>query len=304
MEDDKEMLTLIDEEKEEFKDRLKVVNDEILQLVFDTIGSDDREKIIMEISAGAGGQEAMLFCKDLYNMYVGYFDYLGYEHEIVDVDQTDVGGARYVSVAVSGRKAFEKLRHEGGVHRVQRVPVTEKSGRMHTSTVSIAVLPQATEIEVVLKDGDLKIETKRASSAGGQHVNKVESAVRITHLPTGFVTECQVDRAQSKNKSIAMMKLRTMIYNDRMEKQLSTASELRKKQMGMGNRNEKIRTYNFNQDRVTDHRIGDGTCHDIHGFMEGGTQLEELGDKLQWNLQKSILIEAINSSQKPVAKKK
>lgn len=298
------MLNLIDEEKEQYKDRLRVVNDEILQMVFDTIGSDDREKVIMEISAGAGGQEAMLFCKDLFNMYLGHFDHLGYDYEILEIDQTEVGGARHTSVSVSGRKAFERLRHEGGVHRVQRVPATEKTGRMHTSTVSVAVLPQATEIEVVLKDSDLRIETKRAHSAGGQHVNKTESAVRITHLPTGFSTECQVDRAQAKNKQIALMKLRTMIYNDQLEKQLSSASELRKKQMGMGNRNEKIRTYNFNQDRVTDHRIGDGTCHNISGFMEGGEQLQELGEKLQWNLQKSILLDAINVSQKPVKKTK
>lgn len=251
----------------------------------------------MEITAGVGGQEAMLFARDLYHMYLGYLDYLGYDYDLLDHGVGDAGGTRHASLSVSGHEAFSTLRHEAGVHRVQRIPATEKAGRVHTSTVTVAVLPQPSEIEVSLADKDLKIETKRSSGAGGQHVNTTDSAVRIVHLPTGVAVECQSQRSQLKNKENAMRTLRARIYAKQLAEQQSTTRKLRKRQQGLGLRNEKIRTYNFQQNRVTDHRLENGTIYNLKGFLEGGEALSKLAISLEEELQKAVFLEIINEAQ-------
>lgn len=265
-----------------------------MNLIADTLGRDDCRDIIFEITAGVGGQEAMLFASDLVNMYQRHFDYLGFSVESTEINtESGIGGVRRASILVSGDNSYELLRHEGGVHRVQRIPATDKSGRVHTSTVTVAVLPQPNEIEVNLLSKDLKIETKRSSGAGGQNVNVTDSAVRIIHLPTGLATECQTERTQTKNKDIAMRKLRAIIYNKQLKEIEQTTQSLRKRQRGLGQRNEKIRTYNYNQDRITDHRIINGTFHNLKGFMEGGENLENLQKTLQRQFQIKLLQEAI-----------
>lgn len=236
----------------------------------------------------------MLFAKDLYQMYLSYLDFLGYEYELLDLGIGDAGGTRHASISVSGDEAFSTLKHEAGVHRVQRIPVTERSGRVHTSTVTVAVLPQPTEIEISLADKDLKIETKRASGAGGQHVNTTDSAVRIVHLPTGVAVECQSQRSQLKNKETALRTLRARIYARQFADQQSSTKELRKSQRGLGMRNEKIRTYNYQQNRVTDHRLNNGTVHNLKGFLEGGEALWNLTKYLDEESKKNAFLEIVN----------
>lgn len=288
------MKKLGQEEYADYQETLNQLDEELIEAIAGHIGRDNCRDIIFEITAGVGGQEAMLFAVDLMNMYQGYFDYLGFTQQLLDIDkETGIGGMRHASILVSGDGAYELLRHEGGVHRVQRIPATEKAGRMHTSTVTVAVLPQPTDLEVNLLDKDLKIETKRSSGAGGQSVNKTESAVRIVHLPTGIAVEAQSQRTQIQNKQIALLKLRTKIYDMQLNEQKSTRDTMRKKQRGMSQRNEKIRTYNFSQDRITDHRISNGTMHNLKGFMEGGEGLETLQKMLQRNFQLKVLQEAI-----------
>lgn len=277
-------------------DELESLDEELLNCLMQNMAKNTCNELILEITTGVGGQEAMLFAQDLLEMYMGYLDYMGFEYELIHQDSVASAGAdgiRNASLAVSGAGAFEMLRHEAGVHRVQRIPVTERSGRMHTSTVSVMILPQPTDIEVEIKEKDLRIETKRASGAGGQHVNTTNSAVRITHLPTGTSVECQTDRSQIKNKRVAMLRLRAIIYEKQLSEQRENFGQIRKKQMGLGNRNEKIRTYNFNQDRITDHRISDGTMHNLKGFLEGGHDLREMQKKLQKNFQIKMLREIV-----------
>ncbi|XP_043273934.1 peptide chain release factor 1-like, mitochondrial [Venturia canescens] len=290
---DPEMKKLGEEEYSSYADELESLDEELLNCLLQNMGKESCNDVILELKIGAGGQEAMLFAKDLLEMYMGYLDYLGFSHEVIHQDSlvttSGAGGIRNASIAISGDRALEVLRHEAGVHRVQRIPETEKSGRMHTSTVSVMIIPQPTDIEVNIEDKDLRIETKRASGAGGQHVNTTDSAVRITHLPTGISVESQSDRSQIKNRRIALLRLRTIIYEKQLNEQRETSTKLRKKQMGLGNRNEKIRTYNFNQDRITDHRISDGTMHNLKRFLEGGCDLEELQIKLQKALQMKML---------------
>ncbi|KAI5644963.1 RF-1 domain-containing protein [Phthorimaea operculella] len=222
----------------------------------------------------------MLFAKELFELYESYAKYKEWQVDIASLEETETGGYRKASMLISGYGVPELMRFEGGVHRVQRIPATERSGRIHTSTVSVAVLPQPTEIEIDIPDRDLTIETKRASGAGGQHVNTTDSAVRIIHNPTGLTVECQEGRSQIKNKEIAMQKLRTLLLQKQIEEQSSKINSERKAQMGSGNRNEKIRTYNYPQDRVTEHREGGGTQHSLKAFMSGGEQLESLQDNL------------------------
>ncbi|XP_057337283.1 peptide chain release factor 1-like, mitochondrial [Microplitis mediator] len=292
---DEEMKKLGQEEYADYQETLNRLDEELIEAIADHVGRDNCRDIIFEITAGVGGQEAMLFAADLLNMYQGYFEYLGFTQQQLDIDkETGIGGMRHASILVSGDGAYELLRHEGGVHRVQRIPATERAGRMHTSTVTVAVLPQPTELEVNLMDKDLKIETKRSSGAGGQSVNKTESAVRIVHLPTGIAVEAQSQRTQIQNKQIALLKLRTKIYDMQLNEQKSTSDAMRRKQRGMSQRNEKIRTYNFSQDRITDHRISNGTMHNLKGFMEGGEGLESLQKILQRNFQLKLLQEAID----------
>ncbi len=231
-------------------------------------GKDDDKNVIMEIRAGAGGEEAALFSGDLYRMYSMYAQKSGFNIELMDSNETELGGFKYVSFLLSGEGAYAKLKFESGVHRVQRVPETEAQGRIQTSTATVAVLPEAQDIDVEIKPDEIKIESCKSSGAGGQHINKTESAVRITHLPTGIVVECQEERSQFKNKDKALKHLRTILYDMKEKEQNDKIASERKTQVGTGDRSEKIRTYNYPQGRVTDHRIG-LTVYSLEAFMNG-----------------------------------
>lgn len=266
-ENDSDMLCLADEELRSAKETIARTEEELRVLLLPRDENDDKS-VIVEIRAGAGGEEAALFAGDLYRMYSMYADSMGWKHELMSANETGLGGFREVSFLIEGEGAYSRLKFESGVHRVQRVPETESSGRIQTSTATVAVLPEAEEVEVELNPADLKIETIKSSGAGGQHVNKTESAIRLLHIPTGIVVECQDERSQFKNRDKAMKILRSRLYNMRREEQESRIAFERKSQVGTGNRCERIRTYNFPQGRVTDHRIG-LTLHSIDSFMNG-----------------------------------
>ena len=257
------------EAMDELRERLK-----ILLLPKDP---NDSRNVIVEIRGGAGGDEAALFAGSLYRMYSMYAEKRGWKTEITNLNETELGGIKEVVFIIEGEGAFSRLKFESGVHRVQRVPDTETSGRIHTSTVTVAVLPEAEDVELEINPGDLQIDTYRSSGAGGQHVNKTESAIRITHLPTGLVVECQDERSQYKNKDRAMKILRSKLYEMEQEKQNAEIAAQRKSQVGTGMRNERIRTYNFPQGRVTDHRIG-LTLYKIDNIMNG--DIDEIVDAL------------------------
>lgn len=240
----------------------------------------DLNDLVLEVTAGVGGQEAMLFTAEVFDMYNGFAQHHGWSFEILEHMTSDLGGLRHATASISGDHCYKKLKFEAGVHRVQRVPRTEKQGRMHTSTMTVAVLPQPTEISFTINSKDLRIETKRASGAGGQHVNTTDSAVRIVHLPTGVVAECQQERSQIKNKEKAMKVLRAKLYSMKLEEETSKRYNQRKIQIGTKGRSEKIRTYNFSQDRITDHRIG-LTVHDMKSFLLGEDLLDEMNSSLQ-----------------------
>ncbi|MCY0885399.1 MAG: peptide chain release factor 1 [Firmicutes bacterium] len=229
---------------------------------------NDARNVIVEIRAGAGGEEAALFAADLYRMYTRYAERKGWKSEILSQNPTDIGGFKEVVFAIEGRGAFSRLKFERGVHRVQRVPVTEAGGRIHTSTVTVAVLPEAEEVDVEIDPDDLRIETMRSGGAGGQHVNKTESAVRITHLPTGIVVLCQDERSQHKNRDRAMKVLRARLLDLAESNRAQELAEARRAQVGTGDRSERIRTYNFPQGRITDHRIG-LTSHRLEEVLDG-----------------------------------
>jgi peptide chain release factor 1 len=229
---------------------------------------NDNRNVIVEIRGGAGGEEAALFAAVLYRMYTQYATRLGWKHEILDLNETEIGGFKEVIFSIDGKGAYSRLKYESGVHRVQRVPVTESGGRIHTSTVTVAVLPEADEVDVEINPNDLEIDTYRASGAGGQHINKTESAIRITHKPSGMVVTCQDQRSQYKNKDKAMMVLRSRLFEAAIAKQAGAIAADRKSQVGTGDRSERIRTYNYPQSRVTDHRIG-LTLYKIDSILEG-----------------------------------
>jgi peptide chain release factor 1 len=237
----------------------------------------DARSAIIEIRGGTGGDEAALFAFSLLRMYERYATVRGWKSELLSLNATDLGGIREASLSVSGPDVFARLKFESGVHRVQRVPETESSGRVHTSTATVAVLPEAEEVDVVIEDKDLRIDIYRASGAGGQHVNKTESAIRITHLPSGLVVAQQDERSQHKNKAKALKILRARLYDLEQGKKDQTRAESRRVQVGTGDRSERIRTYNFPQGRVTDHRIG-VTLYQIEHIMEGA--LDPLIDPL------------------------
>ncbi len=240
---------------------------------------NDARSVVVEIRAGTGGEEAALFAGDLYRMYSMYADRRGWKTEIVNLNDTELGGVKEISFLIEGEGAYSRLKFESGVHRVQRVPVTESSGRIQTSAATVAVLPEAEEVEFEINPNDLQIDTYRSSGAGGQHVNKTESAIRITHLPTGVVVECQDERSQYKNKDRAMQILRSKLYEMEQAKQNAAVAAERKSQIGSGDRSERIRTYNFPQNRVTDHRLsGDAKNFNIDRIMNG--ELDELIDAL------------------------
>ncbi|VVC36693.1 Hypothetical protein CINCED_3A004280 [Cinara cedri] len=292
-ENDKEFCTQLQKEKGSLEEQLKELELDLLSCLVPN-NEIKCEDIMLEITAGVGGQEAMIFTQELFEMYSSFSHYKGWQSEIADYIHTDMGGIRHACLMISGNNCYRLLQHEGGVHRVQRVPKTEKSGRIHTSTVTVAILPQPTELEVVINDRDLVIETKRASGAGGQHVNKTDSAVRMHHKPTGVVVECQTDRSQIKNRKIALQKLRVIIYQRQLKEQQLFTKSARKQQVGSSARSEKIRTYNFNQNRITDHRL----CQNFHNllvFLEGGEYLDNIINKLQERSNEILLNEFIES---------
>lgn len=239
-----------------------------LKLLLLPADPNDSKNVILEIRAGVGGEEAALFASALYRMYSMYAEKQGWRVEVANRNETELGGLKEIAFLLEGERVYGKLKYESGVHRVQRVPETESGGRIHTSTVTVAVLPEVDEVELFLEPGDLKVDTFRASGAGGQHVNKTESAIRITHLPTGTVVECQDQRSQYKNKDRAMQILRSRLYEQKLEQQQSELAGQRRSQVGSGMRNERIRTYNFPQGRLTDHRIG-LTLYKLNQVMDG-----------------------------------
>lgn len=243
----------------------------------------DNRSVFIEIRAGAGGQEAALFASDLHRMYQNYALSRGWDVSVVDSNTTDIGGFKELVMHIKGKKVFKHFKFESGVHRVQRVPKTEAAGRVHTSTVTVAVMPEVDEVDVNINPSDLRIDTYRSSGAGGQHVNTTDSAIRITHIPTGVVVTCQDERSQTKNKAKAMKVLQARIYEAEREKKEAQESAVRKQQVGSGDRAEKVRTYNFPQNRITDHRT-DVTLKKLDLVMEG--DLEDLiNPLLEWDIQ-------------------
>ena len=240
---------------------------------------NDSKNVIMEIRGGVGGEEGMLFAADLFRMYSMYAESRGWKTEIANISETELGGIKEISFVIEGEGAYSRLKFEAGGHRVQRVPVTESGGRIHTSAATVAVLPEVEDIDFKLDMGELKIDTFRSSGAGGQHVNKTESAIRITHLPTGTVVECQDERSQYKNKDRALQILRSKLYEAEQARQNAELASQRRNQIGSGDRSERIRTYNFPQNRVTDHRLtGDNKNFNLQSIINGG--LDELIDCL------------------------
>jgi peptide chain release factor 1 len=268
-----EFREMVESELEDNKQRIEDITEEIKVLLLPHDPNDDKN-VIVEIRGGAGGEEAALFAYVLYRMYTMYAETMRYKTEIISANETELGGFKEVSFMVEGEGAYSKLKFESGVHRVQRVPETESSGRIHTSTVTVAVLPEAEEVEIEINQSDLKIETIKSSGAGGQHVNKTESAVRLIHMPSGIVIECQDERSQFKNRDKAMKLLRTKLFDMKQTEQNQRIASERKSQVGTGDRSERIRTYNYPQGRVTDHRIG-YTMYSIQTFLNG-----DIGDML------------------------
>ena len=273
---DAEFKELAQAEYEENKEKMAFLEERLKILLLPKDENDDRS-VIVEIRAGVGGEEAALFAHSLCRMYGMYGMKRGWKQELAGSNQTELGGMKEVTFTMEGAGAYARLKYESGVHRVQRVPETESGGRIHTSTCTVAVLPQVDEVEFQLNPADLRIDTFRASGAGGQHINKTESAIRVTHLPTGTVVECQDQRSQYKNKDRALSILRARLYEQAIQEQAQAVAGQRRSQVGSGMRNERIRTYNFPQGRVTDHRIG-LTLYKLDAVMNG--ELEELVEGL------------------------
>jgi len=273
---DKDFKDMAQAEYDESREKMESCTQELKVLLLPKDPNDDKS-VIIEIRGGAGGEEASLFANSLYRMYTMYAEAMGWEQEILSANPTELGGFKEISFSIEGDGAYSRLKYESGVHRVQRVPETESQGRIHTSTVTVAVLVEADEVELEINPTDLKIDYFRASGAGGQHINKTESAVRITYLPTNTVVECQDERSQHKNKDKAMKILRSRIYEAMQEEQDAKIASERKMQVGTGDRSERIRTYNYPQGRLTDHRIG-LTIYRLEDILNGN--LDEVFDAL------------------------
>lgn len=267
---DTELREMAEMEIAEMEEKLPSAERDMLIALIPPDPTDSRN-VIMEIRAGTGGDEAGIFCGDLYRMYTRYFDTKGWKHTVMDISPSEAGGYKEVSFSVEGEDVYKILKHEGGTHRVQRVPATETQGRVHTSAATVAVLAEAEEVDIEIKTEDLRIDTYRAQGAGGQHVNTTDSAIRITHIPTGVVVQCQDERSQHKNKAAAMKVLRAKLFDEEQRKKVEEEASARKSMVGSGDRSEKIRTYNFPQNRLTDHRIG-LTIYKLDRVMEGDLQ--------------------------------
>ena len=282
---DKEMKELAEEEIKDAKDRIESLSQELKILLLPKDPNDDKS-VIVEIRGGAGGDEAALFAGDLFRMFTMYAESNRWKTDILNSSPTDIGGYKEISFSIEGQGAYSKLKFESGVHRVQRIPSTESGGRIHTSTVTVAVLPEVEEVEVDINANDLRIDVFRAGGPGGQCVNTTDSAVRITHLPTGLVVSCQDEKSQHKNKDKAMKILRSRLYDLVQQEQHDKIASERKSQVGTGDRSERIRTYNFPQGRVTDHRIG-LTLHKLDAILNG--DMEELISALITTHQSELL---------------
>ena len=273
---DRDFREIVEEQYRESQEEMDHTGEELKILLLPKDPNDDKN-VIMEIRGGAGGEEAALFAHSLMRMYTMYAERNRWKVEVLNLNDTELGGVKEASFSITGEGAYSRLKFESGVHRVQRVPETETQGRIHTSTVTVAVLPEAEEVEVEINPGDLQVDVFRASGAGGQHVNKTESAIRMTHLPTGIVVECQDERSQFKNREKALKILRSRIYEKKQREADEKMAAQRKLLVGTGDRSERIRTYNFPQGRVTDHRIG-LTLYKIDAILDG--DLDELIDAL------------------------
>ncbi|TDJ61201.1 MAG: peptide chain release factor 1 [Nitrospina sp.] len=284
-ESDEELLSMAREEIAELQQQ-KSDSEGRLKVLLLPRDPRDGKSVIMEIRAGTGGDEAGLFCADLFRMYTRYAERVKWKIEILNSNPTGVGGFKEVVINIQGKDVYSKLKYEAGTHRVQRVPATETQGRIHTSAVTVAILPEAEEVDVQINPGDLKIDVYRASGPGGQSVNTTDSAVRITHKPTGLMVTCQDEKSQHKNRERAMKVLRARLYDETMRKQHEEMAQNRKSQIGSGDRSERIRTYNFPQERVSDHRIG-LTLHKLSQMLEG--DIDELLEKLTIHFQTEAL---------------
>lgn len=274
---DKELSDIAEAELDELKEKVVDLEEKIKILLIPKDPDDDKN-VIVEIRAGTGGEEAGLFAADLYRMYSRYAEIRGWKEELIDLSDTGIGGIKEVVFGLSGENVFSDMKFESGVHRVQRVPATEASGRVHTSAASVVVLPEVEDVEINIDPSELRIDVYRSGGAGGQNVNKVETAIRITHLPTGLVVQCQDERSQLKNRQKAMKVLKARLYDMKLSQQNSEIAAQRKSMVRKGDRSDKIRTYNFPQNRVTDHRIG-LTLYNLSEIIEG--ELNELIEKLK-----------------------
>ncbi len=285
--DDKELGELAQQEINELREKETGLEDKLKFLLIPKDPNDQRN-VFLEIRAGTGGDEAGLFAADLLRMYSKYCESNRWKLQTISISDTDIGGIKELIASIEGKRVYSKLKYESGVHRVQRIPATETGGRIHTSTATVAILPEVDDVEIDIDEKDLRVDTYRASGAGGQHVNKTDSAIRITHVPSGIVVQCQDERSQHKNRAHAMKMLRAKLFEIEEEKRLSEISDNRKSQVGTGERSEKIRTYNFPQGRITDHRIG-LTLHKMESILDG--DMNELIESLSTYFQAESLKE-------------